>query len=229
MTSEKLSKNAGFLYLFIAACAPVGMIVVPSRLVVPGDAAATAERILASPMLFRAGMISDLLVVLGEVILTVVLFLLFRATSRGGAGIAAFSRLGMAVIQAVNLLVLAAVPLLLAGGESWSAFSPAQLRQLAHFALQVHEQGVLLWEALFGLHSLVLAGLIFRSGFLPKALAALMTLTAAGYLAHSFGGILFPLHARTLTAVAGAGSMAGEVPFMLWLLFKGARVPSAAI
>ena len=101
---QKIARIAGILTLLIVVLGPFSMIYVPTTLVVPGDAAATANQIMTSEGLFRLGMVSDSIVFLIEIVLTVLLYILIKSVSKTLSLVAAFSRLAMTVIQGINLL-----------------------------------------------------------------------------------------------------------------------------
>ena len=94
---NKTARIAGILTLLIVVLAPFSMIYVPTTLVVPGDAAATANHIMASEGLFRLGMAGDSIVFLIEIVLTVLLYVLLKPVSKTLSLVAAFSRLAMTV------------------------------------------------------------------------------------------------------------------------------------
>ena len=75
---QMTARIAGILTLLIVVFAPFSMIYVPTTLVVPGDAAVTANHIMASEGLFRLGMVIDLIVFLIEIVLTVLLYVLIK-------------------------------------------------------------------------------------------------------------------------------------------------------
>ena len=58
------ARVAGFLLLFVAIIAPFSQLYVPSTLIVPGDATATANNIGASGWVLHLGIVSDSLVFL---------------------------------------------------------------------------------------------------------------------------------------------------------------------
>jgi hypothetical protein len=91
---------AGALCLVLVLLAPFSMLYLPAVLQVPGDANATAQKILASEWLFRLGILSDLVICLIEVVLLTILYALFKPVNPHVALMAAFSRLAMAVVQA---------------------------------------------------------------------------------------------------------------------------------
>src|SRR5215211_5399377 len=72
------ARVAGFLLLFVAIIAPFSQLYLPSTLIVPGDATATANNIGASGWLFHLGIVSDSLVFLIEIVLCVLLYVLLR-------------------------------------------------------------------------------------------------------------------------------------------------------
>ena len=56
---QMTARIAAILTLLIVVLAPFSMLYIPTTLVVPGDAAATANNLTASQGLFRADMVSD--------------------------------------------------------------------------------------------------------------------------------------------------------------------------
>lgn len=219
--SARHARLAGLLYLVPMFLGPFSMMYVPHAIVVPGDAAATAAQLVASEGLFRAGMLSDAIIVLSELALTAVLYVLLRPAGRTLALTATFARLAMTVLQAANLVPqLAALELVTAGGESLDAL-PREA--LALFALTVHDAGMRVWEILFGLHCALVGVLVFRSGLFPRVLGALMGLAALGYALEGVGHLVAPGMGPLFASIVGVTALVGEVPFVLWLVLRGAR------
>jgi hypothetical protein len=79
---KRTARIAGALTLLMAVIAPFGMIYVPSTLVVPGDATATANNILASEGLLRLGIAANAIVFLIEIVLVVMLYVLLKPVSK---------------------------------------------------------------------------------------------------------------------------------------------------
>src|SRR5215212_10295154 len=78
------ARVAGFLYLMLFP-APFGLIYVPARLIVSGDAAATANNIMASESLFRLGIVSNLLVHIVSILLAMALYQLLKPVNKNMA------------------------------------------------------------------------------------------------------------------------------------------------
>src|SRR5215204_973550 len=144
------ARVAGFLILIILVVGPFNLIYVPSTLIVPGDAPATADDIRASESLFRLGIVSQSVVFLTEIVLTVLLYVLLRPVSRTLSLVAAFARLAMAVIQGINLLPYFIALLLLSGAGYFTVFEPDQVDALVLLFLNAHQYGDYIWQVFFG-------------------------------------------------------------------------------
>src|SRR5436305_1230718 len=59
-SAKRTARIAGLLYLLGGLPAPFSLLYLPSALIVPGDAAATATKVRASELLLRLGIVSDL-------------------------------------------------------------------------------------------------------------------------------------------------------------------------
>src|SRR5215207_9650659 len=205
------ARVAGFLILIILVVGPFNLIYVPSPLIVPGDAPATADDIRASESLFRLGIVSQSVVFLTEIVLTVLLYVLLRPVSRTLSLVAAFARLAMAVVMGINLIPYFTALLLLSGAGYLSVFEPDQSDALALLFLNAHGYGVFIWQLFFGLHLFVLGYLIFKSGYFPRILGTLMVLGSLGYLVDGYGNILFPNNAEIFGVIVGVTSVFGEL------------------
>jgi hypothetical protein len=218
------ARIAGLLYLIMTVCAPFSMMYIPSNIIVSGDAAATANNLIASESLFRIGFVSDSVVFLIEIVLIVILYVLFKPVNKTLSLVAAFARLAMTVIQGVNLLYNSTALLLLSGAGYLTVFEPDQLHALMLLFLNAHESGVLIWQVFFGFHCSVLGYLLFKSGYFPRILGVLMVVAALGYLTESFGNFVLPKYEEIFAVVVVVLAVIGEIPFMLWLLIKGVNV-----
>lgn len=221
MTGRTQARIAGLLYLIPMFCGPFSMMYVPAQIIVPGDAAATAGRLVTSESLFRMGLLSDSAIFLSEIALTAVLYVLLRPAGRALALTAVFARLAMTVLQGANLVPNLAALHLVGGAPYLSAFTTAQLHASALLLLNVHGLGVHIWEIFFGLHCLAVGVLVYRSGYFPRVFGVLMGIASVGYSLNGLGNLIAPSHAPTFAAIVGLAAMVGEVPFVFWLLIKG--------
>jgi len=221
---NKTARTAGVLYLIITLAAIVAHIYVPSNIIVPGDAAATASNIVASEQLFRIGAIGgELVILLSEIVLSVLLFVLFKPVNRVLSLIAAVSRLAMTAIHGVNLLNYFFVLLLVGGADYLAVFDTSQLNSLAMLFLDAHSVGFTIGIAFLTIHVFLLGYLIFKSGYFPKVLGVLFLFAGLGYLIDSFALLLSPSY-ETTPAIIQLAIAVAEIAFPLWLLIKGVNV-----
>jgi hypothetical protein len=81
-STKKQARVAGLLYLVLAIPAPIGLVYVPSKLIVSGDATATADRIRGSESLLRIGIASELFPQIMVIFLVLALYRLFKAVNK---------------------------------------------------------------------------------------------------------------------------------------------------
>lgn len=219
---QKTVRITGLLILIMAAIAAFSMAYVPATLIVPGDAATTAQQIMAAEGLFRLGMVGDMAIFLIEIALCALLYVLLKPVSQTLSLIAAFARLAMTIIQGANLINHFLVLLFLGGASYLTVFAPEQQQALALLFINAHETVVLIWGIAFGLHLLVAGYLVYQSGYLPRLVGMLLILAALCYFTQSFGNLLFPQSKPLFTSI-GLLSIV-EIALPLWLLIKGVNV-----
>jgi hypothetical protein len=220
---KQTARTTGALYLAIAVVMGLSFTAATTNLIVPGDATATANQIIASESLFRIGAVGDAVTFLTEIVLVVLLYILFKPVSKTLSLVAAFSRLAMTVMQGMNLLNKFTAIQLLKGAESLKVLGSDQLNALALQSLKAYEFGALIWGTFFSLHLFVLAILLFKSGYFPRFLGLLFVFASLGYLIDSFGHFLLPEYTEIYTWIVWA-TVPAELVFAFWLLIKGVDV-----
>lgn len=216
------ARIAGLLYLVIIVCGITSEVILRGGLIVPGDAAATAQNILAGEGLFRLAFLGDSIVFLSDVALAVLLYELFRPAGKTLALVAAAFRLTQSAILGLNLLNHAAVLLVLKDGGALAGIGPEATQSLALLFVTLHKHGYDLALLFFGVHCLVLAALIVRSRLVPAPIGWLVGAAGLVYLAGTYTLFLFPAHAETI-APAYVVALVAEVSLCLWLLVRGVR------
>src|SRR5438132_14271152 len=83
--TKKQARIAGLLYLLASIPAPFALIYVPNKLIVLGDATATANNIRASETLLRLGIGSDLIAWIIFIFVVLAPYRLFHLGNRGYA------------------------------------------------------------------------------------------------------------------------------------------------
>jgi hypothetical protein len=216
------ARIGGALYLIIILVGVFGQLFVRGRLVVPGDAKATAERIQSSELLWRAAAAGELFLLLScAVPLALIFYILLRPVSRELAMLAVFFNLLSIGIEAANKLHLLAALLPLGNAGYLRAFTPEQLSTLAAFSVRSEGQGFGISLIFFGWECIVLGYLIFRSGYLPRLIGVLMQIAGVCYLVNSLALIVSPSFQGRLLPGILIPAFIGEASLCLWLLVKG--------
>jgi Domain of unknown function (DUF4386) len=223
------ARVAGLLYLIIIAFGIFAEVVVRSRLIVDGDAQATAANILDSQRLFRLGFAADLVVFLSDVAIAIVLFFLFRPVSRVVSALAAAFRLTQTAIIGLNLLSMFGALLILREADYLRVFGQEGSEALALLLLDLHKYGYTLGLTFFGLSTLAIAYLAVRSRVVPRLLVVLLGLAGLAYLGDSFAFFLDPGYDGSVSPVLLAPALVGELWFALWLLFRGRRLDALSM
>jgi hypothetical protein len=219
-----LARIGGVLYLIIIVIGLFGEAFVRNRLIVSGDATATAANIRSLESLWRFHIAAELFLLICAVALLLILFVLLRPVSRNLALLAAFFNLVSITLEAAITLYLLAALFPLGNAGYLKAFAPEQLYAMASLSLKTHGYGFGVSLIFFGCFCLVIGYLIFKSGYLPKALGVLMQIAGLSYLTNSFALVLAPAVANRLFPAILLPAFVGEASLCLWLIVKGVNV-----
>jgi hypothetical protein len=225
--TDKRARTAGAIYLAASLPAFFSLMYVPNALIVSGDAAATMARIVAHEALFRWGIAAELVGFAAWVFVPLALYRLFAEVDRALAWLMVILGLMTTPIMFANALNDMAVLTLVGDPRFAAAFAPHQLQALVALAMRTHSQGFTVNGLFWGLWLFPFAALVWRSGFLPKFLALLLTMGGVTWLVRSLGAIVDPSLAEAIRPVTSIMSSLGELPVILWLLIMGARTPAS--
>lgn len=224
--SPKLyARIGGIAYLVIIIAGALGELFIRGKLVVAGDAQATANNISASPLLWRLGIAGDLVMHLCDIVVMLVFYTLLRPVNRNIALMALlfnFTQTAVLVANKLNLLV----PLFLLDKNAgyMTAFDPAQIQALSYVFIRAHAYGFGNGLIFFGVYCIVLGYLIYKSEFFPKIFGILMPIAGICYLINSFALILSPALAGKLFPAILLPPFVAELSICLWLIIKGVNV-----
>jgi hypothetical protein len=211
---------AGVAILLMSVLAGFGNFVAVQRLVTDGDAARTAQDVMASEGVFRLGIVSLFLVVALDVVVAWALYRVFSPVNRGVSLLAAVFRLVYAGVFLVAISQLVSAVHLLGANPSLSVFTPAQRQAQALSGINAYTD---VWTAgllLFGIHLLLVGYLAYRSGYVPRFLGVLLVVAGVGYALDSAATVLSD---GAWTDVS-AFTFIGEFLLALWLVIRGRRL-----
>ena len=223
MKMKTTAKFAGLLYLLIAIFGGFAFFGGYESLIVKGNAALTTANILESEFMFRIGIIGDSFTFLGEIILTILLYKIFKPVNKKWSQIAAFSRLAMTAMIGMNVLNKLMALHLLSGDSYLIAFQPEQLQALSMLFLNAYGYGSLVWGLFFSLHLVIIGYLIIKSNYVPKVLGVLFVFASFGYMIDSIGRFILPQF-DTVYQVIVLATIPAELAFAFWILIKGVSI-----
>ncbi len=212
---------AGVGLLLMAILAPFAEFSVRQSLIVPGDAATTANNLMANELLVRISIGIYLLVAILDVIVAWGLYVFLKPVNKGLSLLAAWFRVVYAAVLAIVLVNFVMALHLLSGADYLSVFESEQLYAQVMLFLNAFGEGWSMGLAIFGLHLLALGYLVLKlSGVMPKILGVLVMIAGLGYLIDSLSKLLFPAYDTNIAVF----TFIGEVLLIFWLFFKGARI-----
>jgi hypothetical protein len=220
---NKTARIAGILFLIMIVASFFSTGFVRVTLIVPGDATATANNIMASESQFRSGIVGHLVVLITDVGVSVLLYVLLKPVSKTLALVAAVFRLIMVAMRGINLVSHFFALQLLSGAGYLTVFETDQLHALVLLFLTAFEDGVLIDYVFFSLHLFFLGYLVFKSGYIPRILGVLLIIGSFGYLTQSLTSFLFPSYEAIVSQFIVPFQIS-ELVFFLWLLIKGVNV-----
>jgi hypothetical protein len=220
---QNKARFAGLLYLLTAIPNVSYLIYVPSVLIVPGDATATAGRIMASESLFRMGIVSELAGATIFIFVVLALQDLLKSVNKKYASLMVTFFVISVPISCVNVLNQIAVLRLLRGDSFLSVFDQHQLDALVMVFLNLHGYGTVVAQIFWGLWLFPFGVLVFKSGVLPRILGVLLIIGCFGYIAASVTVLLFPTSGHMVHELLLAPGGVAELSILLWLLIKGVQ------
>jgi len=228
MSSIKTTARfAGLLYVLMSILAVFGFLYIPAAFFVPGDATATARKITEGALMYRIGILTDLVGQILFIFVVLTLYHLFKDVDKKQARLMVVLVCVGVAAEIVNLVNQIAPLIVLSGADFLSVFTKPQLDALALGFLRLGGNLGQLITAFWGLWLFPFGILTIKSGFFPKVLGILLMVAGTGYVVSCFTFIVFPAHIHVVSQ-AMMPLYFGELPMVIWLLVMGAKEPPVA-
>ena len=209
------ARIAGAFYLLTILTGVFAQGFVAERLVVSGDAAATATNILTHRGLFQAGFAVYLIEMACQVAMTALFYELFKPAGKSVSLVAAFLGLTGCVVKTFARVFYIAPLFVLGGAHYLSVFSAEQLQALALLFFRVNDRGAGIGLVFFGFYALLNGYLVIRSTFLPRFLGVLSLFGGVGWLSFLYSPLGYRLFPYIALGLLGSAAM------IFWLLVFG--------
>lgn len=222
------ARVTGFGLLLMAILAMFSNFSVLESLIIPDDAATTANNLIANEMLFRSGFISFVIVLILDVLVAWALYVLLKPVNKNLVMFAAWFRLVYTAIFGIALSNFLNVLPLLSGAEYLAVFTKDQLHAQVMLLIDAFKNGWLIGLVFFGFHLLIVGYLIIKSGgYLPRIIGIFLIIASAGYVIDSIAHFLLLNYADYKTIfqlIVAVPGVIGELSLAFWLLIKGVKV-----
>lgn len=211
---------AGIGLLIMVVAAPFAELFVFPKLVVSGNAAETAQNIIANKTLFTSAIFAYLITFICDLIVAWALYVLLKPVNEELSLLTAWFRWVYTVIALDALLNLVTVLRILNTSDSLTGSQPDQFSAQVMLSIQAFRSHWYFGLIFFGMHLGLLGYLAIRSKYIPSILGMLLIIAGSGYLLTNLKPFLFP----TINLDFAEYTFYGELIFMLWLLIKGPRI-----
>jgi len=218
---QTYARIGGWMYLVIIVAGGLDEGVVRSGLIVHGDAAATAQKIMASERLFRISIAGDLVMHILDIPLMLIFYVLLRPISKTLSLFGLLFNIVQTAVLAINKVNLLTTLTLLSGASFLKTVDPHQLQAMAFLSINVHEDGFGIGLVFFGFRCLVVGYLMFRSGYFPRGLGVLQVIAGLSYIINSFSLILSPPFASAMFPWILLPALVGELSLCLYMIVVG--------
>jgi hypothetical protein len=218
---RKTARMAGLFYL-IFILTTVLATYVRSRLIVSGDAAATASNIMGSELFFRIGFVTELVSAVFFLLAAWALYVLLKPVNKNLALLFLLLNLGGVAVECINALNLFAALQFLSGANYLNVFQTGQLQAMAMSFLNSYTSGFMIAQIFFSAWLLPLGYLVYKSRFLPRFLGILLILDFFGNLSWFLQFFLLPDYG-ILAYPGNAIGFIAEISLTLWLLIMGVK------
>src|SRR5437764_7864797 len=213
---RSMARINGVLYLLAMLTGIFAQGFVSNRLIVFGDASATATNILTHKSLFEVGFTVYMIEMACQIATIALFYILLKPAGRSVSLVAAFLGLAGCIIKTFSRLFYIAPLFVLEAPHYLRVFSSDQLQALALLFLKVNDRGAGIALAFFGFYALLTGYLIVRSTFLPRILGVWSMLAGFGWLSFLYPPLGYPL----FPYIAPFGFL-GAIALILWLLVFG--------
>lgn len=210
------ARMTGVFYLLTIVTGIFAQGFVSGKLVIEGNAAATATNLLTHRGLYQLGFAVYVIEMACQIVTTALFYELLKPAGRSVSLIAAFLGLAGCVIKTFSRVFFIAPLFLLGGAHFLSVFSTEQLQALSLVLLKVNDRGAAMALVFFGFYAVLTGYLIIKSTFLPRTLGELSVLGGVGWLTFLY----LPLGYHLFPYIA-AFSLLGAAALIVWLLVFG--------
>ena len=216
------AKIAAWSYLLSFAVVVFANYALLGPLIIPRNAVATAQNILAHPTQFRVALTLFLTYSVGAVVLAAALYVILKPINHYLALLGALFRLAFAMSWLLSAINLLGALRLLGSTPYLQVFEADRLQVLARLTIAATFDDYYVGLPFFGLAATVCAYLWIKSNYIPRGLAIYGFVASAWCVLCAYLFLIFPDFNKIVNDYLFDSPMAlFELVLSFWLLFKG--------
>lgn len=223
---QKAGRIAGITFLFNLIVPTLGYVFIQSRLFVQGNLFLTAQNILHNEGLFRLGILLEVFLAVGLVVLGYSLYVLLKHLNPYLARFAFILKVVEATLMAVVTLFSFFALQLLINSFQISSLNENSIHVFAGFIFSQH--GILnsVPMLFLGIEMVLFTVLLYKSAFVPKQISGFGILSFSLIFIYAILSIILPPSNLTLLTLP---SFIFELICGGWLLFKGISIDNKVL
>lgn len=224
MTETKINtyaRVAGLAYIIVILLGVLSVNFITANLITPDSIVATYNNILDNEFLFRIGLVSETIMYLLVILLSLSLYVVLKTINKNLALLALLWRIAEAIIGVTATLLSSLIPLTLINFET--TFSQEQVQSLLNLFLDIRTSGLAIVLLFIGVGGTIFCYLFFKSNYVPKFLAGWGIFTYLSMLLLSLISLLSPDFPETTKMIFYVPGGLFELIFGFWLLIKGVK------
>ncbi len=220
MSLKKASLVAGLGLLIMTLSWLLSDYLVFRELIESDNIARTVSNIKTNEILFRAGILGLLIVLLCDILVAWALFIFLKPVNHYLSLLTAWLRLVYSVILGIAILNYTDILQLISKADYIAGYGGENLITDIMLSIDSFQNDWNFGLIFFGFHLALLGYLALKSDYIPKIISLLLVLAGISYLIDYLGVIIFADYSVKFSLYLGWG----ELIFMFWLLIKGPKI-----
>ncbi len=219
---NSIARVAGLLFLCTFILPTINFLLL-SKFMATGNAIATAGNIMADELLFRIGIVSELIISVLAAVFGLTLYIILKPVNKNLALLAFCFKMTEAILLAVIALGHFIALLMLNERAALTVFAPDQIQALVGLFVNLYFYVGAVGLVFHGLNSTIFLYLFFKSRYVPRNLTGFGILSYVLVLIYALIMILAPGYAAKMMiqTICFTPSILLELILGLWLLVKG--------
>ncbi len=219
-------RTAGVLFLLSLLVPSLNWIFILSKFIVSDNVIGTAEKIVQNGFLFRLNIVNEMVSGIVAITLAAALYSLLKSVDKHLALTAFCFKLAEGIVSAMIAVGHLAAFLILADQPLPTRIESAYLFRLIGALVNNHFWITAISGIFLGVNLVIFLFLLYRSRYIPQALAGFGIISYALILVYDLSMVLFPEFTRVpiVQAVGWGPSILFELIIGSWLLVKGVDV-----